>query len=341
VLLGAAEPVSDEAVVDSLIGDILPGGCLRQYLEHACVAAILGNTIFVHGALDRSAIRRVPTDATRFFNPPVAQPMVAVDEVHGWVDAMNAVMQRGLAAHAAQPDWDPHRATRGGEVVMALQNRCAMWGRTVVSSAYADGGTITSQLAPTMRASVTKKLANGAHGSSMGALAYEEWVSDPRDAEVAQWLLSGGIRRIVVGHKPSGDSPAVLSNLYTGVEVVSADTSYADMNGAQLGRGVSMAGVTLSGPSLEENACRVFGTLADGRSHSAVLASLSSSGRAFDKPGDRHVGVELADGWWVKACISDVDDQPAYWCCRGAGREVAYKILTAAQLDAQTPTSAL
>jgi hypothetical protein len=58
-------------------------------------------------------------------------------------------------------------------------------------------------------------------------------------------------RRVVVGHKPSGDSPAVLSSAYTGVEVISADISYADPK-APDSRGVAVAGVLLRGPSLHE-----------------------------------------------------------------------------------------
>lgn len=58
-------------------------------------------------------------------------------------------------------------------------------------------------------------------------------------------------RRVVVGHKPSGDSPAVLSGAYTGVEIISADTSYADAKAAD-GRGVAVAGVLLRGPSLHQ-----------------------------------------------------------------------------------------
>jgi hypothetical protein len=48
------------------------------------------------------------------------------------------------------------------------------------------------------------------------ALLYEKHTSDPRDVVVAQWLLAAGIRRVCVGHKPSGDSPAVCSASYTG-----------------------------------------------------------------------------------------------------------------------------
>ena len=36
-------------VVEAAVGDVLPGGLLRAYLEHAAVAVLLGHTLFMHG----------------------------------------------------------------------------------------------------------------------------------------------------------------------------------------------------------------------------------------------------------------------------------------------------
>lgn len=321
VLGEAAEPVSDTAVVDSLVGDILPGGALRTYLEHACIACVLGNTIFVHGAIDANVAGLVPEDSTRFTNPAAPQPMRRVHDVHEWTRELNGVMQRGLAANLAQPGWDATRTTRGGEVLIALQNRCAMYGRCVVSCCYADGGTITTDAATDAREQVREKFANGA----ADALLYERWLSDPRNTEVAEWLQGAGIRRIVVGHKPSGDAPAVLSAAHNGVEVISADTSYGDPTDRELGRGVSLAGVCLMGQSLEVNHAKIYGTLADGREHEAHLATLDSRGRAHDTPGDELLGTELDGGWWVKARAVAAGSDPGkqtYVAFRGAGRTV-------------------
>ena len=41
--------------------------------------------------------------------------------------------------------------SRGGEGLMALQNRTAMWGRTVVSNCYSDGGVISTPRADAER----------------------------------------------------------------------------------------------------------------------------------------------------------------------------------------------
>ncbi|KAL1503822.1 hypothetical protein AB1Y20_012289 [Prymnesium parvum] len=318
-LLSGRQPqeVSDEEVVEEARADVMPNGVMRQYLECAELAVILGNTLFVHGAIDAATMGVVPDDSTPFSLPTEPYPVRRVDGVHEWAAAMNAFLRRGLADHAARPEWDEARTARGGEQLLAVQNREASWGRTIVSNCYCDGGTITSTAAALRRAEFLSR-------PPSDAFAFAALCSDPRDQRVADWLASASIRRVVVGHKPSGDSPAVLSSRYTGVELISADTSYADPQAAD-GRGQSVACVLLRGPSLDENHSLVYGTLADGRRHEARLATLG--GAADGEGGDPHVGVELEDGWWVKArlCEEGAGGGARYVCCRGAGREVEYK----------------
>jgi len=253
-------------------------------------------------------------------------------------------MQRGLLDHASRPLWDESRSSRGGELLLALQNRAAMSGRCVVSGAYADGGTITSAQTVARREAIAEAIAQApTHEPHL----YEGWATDPRDPAVSRWLLQAGVRRIIVGHKPSGDSPAVLSASYTGVEVISADTSYADTTSHD-GRGVSIACVSLQGPSLDVNCARVYGTLRDGRQHDVRLPTLVGGAAGGDLPhpegGDPVVGRELDDGWWVKALMvgegadlvpnaegagrpASADDSQTrvYLCCRGSGRNVEYR----------------
>ena len=114
----------------------------------------------------------------------------------------------------------------------------------MISNCYSDGGNITSALAPKERKAAEAEAAGGR------AVAMEGVCSDPRDPVWADWLREHGIRRVIVGHKPSGDSPAVLSSRYTGVEVISGDTSYSDPS-APDSRGVAVAGVMLRGSSLD------------------------------------------------------------------------------------------
>ena len=123
------------------------------------------------------------------------------------------------------------------------------------------------------------------------------------------------------------------------------------------GRGVTIAGVTIEGASLQRNHARVWGVLRDGRQHSVRLATLDSAGSAADEPGDDLVGTELEDGWWCKARVVEEEEAVAvaaaapkqqrlkeeeeegkaaaamassarrYLLCRGEGRRVEYKDL--------------
>ena len=374
---GDAKAPSDEEVVEAAVGDVLPGGLLRTYMEHADVAVLLGHTLFVHGSVDARTMRFVPGERTRFCLPTGPQPGRTVDSVDEWCDGLNALLRHGLADHAARPYWDAARRGRGGEQLMALQNRDAMWGRSVISNCYCDGGTITSAAAAQQRAAALEK-----DPRTVTAASFRGVCADPRDAVVAAWLRLGGVRRVVVGHKPSGDSIAPLSWRYTGVEILSADTSYADPAAAD-GRGVTMACLTLRGPSLLENHAVLSGVLRDGARHAARMDTLGgpehglggAAGLTGCLPsgdrgaplatswlagfpeeraalrggtithllltgGDPLVGIEHEEGgWWVKTLTApDVGGGAArYLCCRGAGRRVEYEYRSVAALRANAP----
>ena len=71
----------------------------------------------------------------------VAMPVTALANAARWASELNAFLHRGLADHLAQPEWDAERFHRGGEQLLALQNRCAMWGRSIISNCCQAGGT--------------------------------------------------------------------------------------------------------------------------------------------------------------------------------------------------------
>ena len=177
------------------------------------------------------------------------------ETVAAWVVGLNDFLRRGLADHAKRPHWDAARTSRGGEALLAAQNRCAVLGRSIIANCYSDGGNITSDAA-------AAQLVTESAAFASDPLACERICVDPKDAEVAAWLRSGGVRRLVVGHKPSGDCPAVLCSRYTGLEVISADLSFSDVKCAD-NRGAAVAGVLLQGETLHANHAVVFGTLQD------------------------------------------------------------------------------
>ena len=69
------------------------------------------------------------------------------DNVFEWTKALNDFLKRGLDDHWKRPLWDADRVSRGGEALMALQNRSAMWGRSIISNCYGDGGCIITKSA--------------------------------------------------------------------------------------------------------------------------------------------------------------------------------------------------
>jgi hypothetical protein len=196
-----------------------------------------------------------------------------------------------------------------------------MWGRSVVCNSYADGGVIATNDAQQERRQALRQL---------DPLAFEGIASDVMDPAPAKWLLDHGIQRIVVGHKPTGDCPAVLSSKYVGVEIVAVDTSYAhrkDLNcgGTQAlkrfgdSRGNALAIVEITGESFFCTRLETSGVLACGTEYRNKFPFLGIDG--FIDGGDPYLGTRLPGGWWVKAAVP-----PNYHLCRGSGRFVEYKV---------------
>eukprot|EP00577_Skeletonema_sp_RCC1716_P006697 CAMPEP_0113386512 /NCGR_PEP_ID=MMETSP0013_2-20120614/8050_1 /TAXON_ID=2843 ORGANISM="Skeletonema costatum, Strain 1716" /NCGR_SAMPLE_ID=MMETSP0013_2 /ASSEMBLY_ACC=CAM_ASM_000158 /LENGTH=571 /DNA_ID=CAMNT_0000269361 /DNA_START=278 /DNA_END=1993 /DNA_ORIENTATION=- /assembly_acc=CAM_ASM_000158 len=325
--------VTDEDVVESFNYEINHSeGSLRQYLHHASIASIIGNTIFVHGAIDRLTMRFVPSKYSKFDLPTSPPPSFAepsidiadgmmIDDVHEWVQSLNEYLHDGLKDFESRPHWNEERTSRGGEALLAIQNRPSMWGRSVVCNSYADGGVVATDDAEEQR-----KQALRVAEEELNPLAFEGVASNVFDQAPADWLLAHGIKRIVVGHKPTGDCPAVLSSAYTGVEVCSVDTSFARRRDISTGeksnrfgvnRGDAIALVEIAGSDCNYNRLEVSGTLADGTEYSNTHPHIGINEDAIT--GDSILGKKTVDGWWVKASVSD-----SYHLCRGKGRTVEY-----------------
>jgi hypothetical protein len=174
-LLGGAKEVSDEAVVDSYVSEVQPGGAMRDYLQLGQIAALLGNTLVVHGgatprappaalpptpssrgpaapagAIDSYTYNVVPTGPAAgpwFRLAERVPPMREVASVREWVDEHNRMLRESLTDHDERPTWDAARGARGGEFALAIQCRPAMMGSAPVAACYSDGGNIHSEVA--------------------------------------------------------------------------------------------------------------------------------------------------------------------------------------------------
>ena len=180
-LAAGGPPVGDDAVVDSYLEDLAPGGALRTYLGECRLGFRAGATLFLHGGVTAENLGVVPGVAA------------AAAEVDMWLAALDRFYADELAAFAA--------------------------GRTpaeLIAYQAPHPGTHLNQHS-VVYARPTDELGN----------------PHLPDADVVARLQADGIGRLVVGHTPSGDCPALVRD--GGFELVLADNSYGRLElGSQL-----------------------------------------------------------------------------------------------------------
>jgi len=88
-LAAAGAPCGDDAVADSFVAEVLPGGALLAYLGMCQLGWRAGDVLVVHGAVSAANWGRVPGDDR------------AGDDLDGWIARLNAFCARSVAAAAA------------------------------------------------------------------------------------------------------------------------------------------------------------------------------------------------------------------------------------------------
>ncbi len=191
-------PSDDNAVVDTYLADLAPGGELREYLA-ACQLAYratgvaggrANETLFVHGGITPENFLNTPARCeNRWITEYAAAP-----DLDRWLIALDAFYRDEMArfARGMRPD-----------AVIAYQ-------------------------------------AQGPDKLNQQSVVYARPTDDSGNpmlppADIVARLVSEGITRVVVGHTPSGDCPAILRD--GGFELVLADNSYARI---ELGSQVSI-----------------------------------------------------------------------------------------------------
>lgn len=179
-LAAGGRPADDDAVVQSYLDDLAPGGALRAYLGECRLGFRAGATLFFHGGVTAENLGVVP-----------GAP--AVPDIDAWVAALDRFYRDELAAFAA------------GQAPTAL-----------VAYQTPDPRTHLNQHS-VVYARPTDELGN----------------PHLPDEEVIARLCASGIGRLVVGHTPSGDCPAIVRD--GAFELVLADNSYGRIElGSQL-----------------------------------------------------------------------------------------------------------
>lgn len=190
----------------------------------------------------------------------------------------------------------------------------------------------------------------------------------PIDADAEEYLLKSGIQRVLVGHKPWGDSPTVIRTEWhdtkqtagvapvslpkpIGVELIDADTSFSDTTKPDK-RGCAVSAVLIRGKSLHDNYTHIRGVLKDGMKIDFCLPpplragvtneAVTSTTYDVGVEMDTLIGRKTPDGWWVKAKLAvaqgdhhhqQAEEDQQYLLSRGEGREVFYSYVTRKDLQ--------
>ena len=163
---------SDEAVVQSYLDSITPGGedtFMLNYLKSGSIMVIIGSTVVVHGGIHDTNFGTVPGDD------------VIREDVNEWASDLNGFAKLQLQSYENYPYWrslpdlNTGIGNRGGDSLI----RYGIPGkvnRTVVYSSFLKNG-------------------NPRHVSE----------------KTTNYLNKNGIHRVFVGHVPHGDCPTVIA----------------------------------------------------------------------------------------------------------------------------------
>mmetsp|Transcript_41092 Transcript_41092/g.92259 ORF Transcript_41092/g.92259 Transcript_41092/m.92259 type:complete len:510 (-) Transcript_41092:75-1604(-) len=234
------------------------------YLQAAQVMVVIGDCVFVHGALRSHGLLLVPAEdcrdgASEGQPPPLRLPETT--SLEDWAEELNQWKARQLRLFEAFPRFvhDGSMRWRGGMPLMMP----SLVGCRVMIDGFLQGGNCA--------------------------------VLEP---DVAAYLARHGIRRVFTGHQPVGQSPAVMR---TGdIVVMAADTSFSDPTAAATStnpadcRGRALSTVTIDAKSIE-----VSGILSDGTEHGFRI-SMDEDPANQDA---RFIGRRFADQSWGRTMV--------------------------------------
>ena len=257
---------------------------MLQYLKHGKLAFVFGSNLFLHGAI---------TEHNKGQVPGAKEPK---EKVHDWVDALNSWAQSEVKAFEEDPHG--HAEKKAGAAANS----------PLFTGIYTDrkGGGLIDYGVPG---------GDGVQGGGDKTVVYSNFLDNAKQPlffknnakhlsqEIQEYLLKGKIKTVVTGHQPHGDCPCIIRS--GAVTVITADTSigkkgykskwgYDDDRG--LGPPVSEVLVYADGTS------EVHGVLLDGTKIAYKLGV----------GGDKFVGRQLSDGYWVKAKIAPGKDCADY-----------------------------
>lgn len=208
--------ISYDMVVDNFITNIKPNGIFAEYMKHAKLALVIKDTLFVHGAICTNSYGWIPGESNNKNNDndghtddiDYNNKRIKDTDVNEWVNKLNAFASKGIydCIHSDQ-DATPWSFTGG----------------------YKNHNTPCSNI-------LQYGMGWLPNGKRNRTIVYNQWVIEDKNKlnsinfpteEIINNLHLHGVKRILTGHKPLGDSPAIFSNNDRNFHVITADTSYS------------------------------------------------------------------------------------------------------------------
>lgn len=204
------DKVTDEMVYNSFRESVEHGGFMHEYLSLCQLAAVIGDTLIVHGGVSAKSMGVIPKGFGAFSKkktePLTKQEMITVDSVEAWVSGLNA--------------WYKQAIDRWNHLSPTTPVEC--------------------QFSNTAPASPLQHIAAGFgsvfHGKTP---VVDNFLKDrkspcPVSTAVEEFLLQNGIHRVLSGHQPHGDTPLLLRGsteqplVDTSIQVITCDTLYGN-----------------------------------------------------------------------------------------------------------------
>ena len=197
----AINAVGDEQVTKTFIDSVSRGGLMREYLQRGKLAAVLGDSIFLHGAL-------APECAG--WLPPAARDesgRCREADVREWARKLNAFATRQVES------WCAHVDDTGYD-----------------GSSWAMVGGYTGKGGDDLMQYCMGWMPDGERNPT---IVYRDWMKGakmgPRtpSSDVAEYMTMSGIHRCISGHKPHGDVPLTIRAAEGDFTAITCDTSYS------------------------------------------------------------------------------------------------------------------
>jgi len=223
---------TDEEVVDSFLQSVDACGAMREFIKLGQIGAVLGDCLFVHGAVSEGCMGKVP---------PACGTVPARDKsgghftdapggLVGWIAALNAFAAAEVTSWLAFPKGDPACARPWAE-------EGGYGGRGGEGLVQYGMGAIPAE--PERAAETGKRVSKTLYNPTV---IYATWFDHGQPAfppkRVVDYIREAGVTTVLTGHQPIGDTPVVMLAGAPGgragdarandLVIVAADTSYSN-----------------------------------------------------------------------------------------------------------------